>query len=192
MEDILNCSDYKNKQLKLIKNFKLKIKNCRKKGFTLIEMLVVIGVLSLISAILIVYIRSGSRQIILFREQAQIVSILARAKYLAISTFGRTGVPCGYGVHFEQPRIFIIFKDIAEDCQTSDRKYSGPEEIYESFQIDNTLIFETLTISDILFIPPDPSVIITPDQDNATIILKTVNAENSTSIKINNAGQISI
>ncbi len=176
----------------MIKNFKLKIKNCRNEGFTLVEILVVTGVLSLISAILIVYVRSGSQQIILFREQAQVISILARAKYLAISTFGRTGVPCGYGVHFEQPRTFTIFKDIAEDCQTSDQKYSGPEETYESFQIDKTLTFENLTLSDILFIPPDPSVIITPDQDDATIVLKTVNAENSVLIKINNAGQISI
>ncbi len=176
----------------MIKNFKLKIKNCRNEGFTLVEILVVTGVLSLISAILIVYVRSGSQQIILFREQAQVISILARAKYLAISTFGRTGVPCGYGVHFEQPRTFIIFKDIAEDCQASDQKYSGPEETYESFQIDKTLTFENLTLSDILFIPPDPSVIITPDQDDATIVLKTVNAENSVLIKINNAGQISI
>ncbi len=176
----------------MIKEFKTKIKNCGSEGFTLIEILVVVGVLSLIAAILIVYVRSGSQQIILFREQAQITSILARAKYLAISTFGRTGVPCGYGVHFEQPRTFIIFKDIAEDCQASDQKYSGPEETYESFQIDSTLIFENLTLSDILFIPPDPSVIITPEQDDAAIILKTVGADNSATIRINNAGQISI
>ena len=176
----------------MIKNLKLKIKNCSRKGFTLVEMMVIIGILALISAILIVYIRSGSRQIILFREQAQVVSILSRAKYLAISTFGKTGVPCGYGIHFEKPTTFLIFKDIADDCQTSDLKYSGPQEIQESFQLDSTVEFNTLTLSDILFIPPDPSVIITPSQDDATIVIKTVGAENSASIKINIAGQISI
>ncbi len=162
------------------------------RGFTVIEMLVIIGALSLISAILIVYIRTGGYQIILFREQAKIVSILSRAKYLAISTFGKAGVPCGYGVHFEEPSTFFIFKDLADDCQVSDQKYSETDAIYESFQLDPNIKFDTLTLSDILFIPPDPSVVLTPLQNEATIIIKTIKAENSATIKINNAGQISI
>lgn len=163
------------------------------KGFTVIEMIVIIGILSLLSAILVVYIRAGENQIVLFREQAKVIGILSRAKSLGISTFGRAGVPCGYGVHFEMSGTFLIFKDLASNCQASDQKYSGSAELLpnESFQLNPAVKFETLTLSDILFIPPDPLVVITPPQDQATIIIKPVGAENSATIRINSAGQIS-
>jgi len=162
------------------------------KGFTIIEMIVIIGILSLLSAILVVYIRAGENQIILFKEQAKIIGILSRAKSLGISTFGRAGVPCGYGVHFETSGSFLIFKDLSGDCSDSDQKYSGSDEFYESFQLNPAVKFDTLTLSDVLFIPPDPSIVITPAQDEATIIIKPVGAESSAAIKINSAGQISI
>ena len=163
------------------------------KGFTTIEMLVVIGIMALMSSVLMVYGRTGERQIILFKEQARIISALSRVKYLTVATFGKTDVPCGYGVHFEAPKIFLIFKDLAVsgDCSLSDKKYSGADEIFESFNLDSAVTFDQLTLSDIVFIPPNPSVVITPDQEQATIIVKVVNIESSAAIKINNAGQIS-
>jgi len=161
------------------------------KGFTLIEMLVIIGTLALISAFLIINVRSNEQQIILFREQAKIVNILSRAKSLTIATFGKAGVPCGYGVHFEAPSTFLLFKDLAANCQASDKRYSGGDEIYESFQLDAALIFDTLTLSDVTFTPPDPSVAITPSQDEATIVIKAIRTGASATIKVNSAGQIS-
>ncbi|MBT9171371.1 MAG: hypothetical protein DDT18_01745 [Actinobacteria bacterium] len=175
------------------KNPRLSAYYPRLSAFTTIEMLVVIGVMALLSSILIVYGRAGERQIILFKEQARIISALSRAKYLSVTTFGRTEIPCGYGVHFEAPRTFIIFKDLAVSggCSASDKKYSGVSEIFESFNLDSAVVFGRLTLSDIVFIPPSPSVIITPNQDQATIVIKVVNIESSAAIKINSAGQIS-
>jgi len=161
------------------------------KAFTTIEILVIIGILSLLSATLILYSRTGERQINLFKEQAKITEIISRAKSLSIATYGKLGVPCGYGVHFEAPSAFLIFKDLAADCKDSDQKYSGAAEIYESFQLDSTIIFDSLSLSDIIFIPPDPTVIITPPQDEATIIIKTIDGSKSIIIKVTNAGQIS-
>lgn len=163
------------------------------KGFTTIEMLVVIGVMALMSSVLMVYGRTGERQINLFKEQARIISALSRAKYLSIATFGKTDVPCGYGIHFEAPRTFLIFKDLAVsgDCSLADKKYSGAGEIFESFELDSVIVFDQLTLSDIVFIPPSPSVVITPNQDQAVIIIKIINIESSAAIKINSAGQIS-
>ncbi|MEK9168335.1 MAG: prepilin-type N-terminal cleavage/methylation domain-containing protein [Patescibacteria group bacterium] len=162
------------------------------KGFTTIEMLVVIGVMALMSSVLMVYGRTGERQINLFKEQARIISALSRAKYLSVSTFGKTDVPCGYGVHFEAPRTFLIFKDLPSgNCSLADKKYSGAGEIFESFGLDSVITFDQLTLSDIVFTPPGPSVVITPDQDQAAIIIKIINIESSAAIKINSAGQIS-
>ena len=170
-----------------------------KKGFTLIEMLVVIGIISLLSGIFIVYSRTGEQQILLFRDQAKIVGAISRAKSLSASSFRasltKTDSSCGYGVHFEIPNTFIIFKDLAEDCELSDQKYtfSNAAEKFESFQLDSRLKFDALTnLSDIVFIPPDISAVITPDQDEAVIVIKTIDDKSSATIKINSAGQVSI
>jgi len=164
----------------------------KNKGFTVIEILVIVAVLSLLTTILLLNIRTGQNQIILFREQTKIIGILSRAKYLAISTFGREGVPCGYGVHFNKTSgVFLIFKDLAVDCGASDKKYSGASEIYESYQLDPAVMFDGPTSLDVLFIPPEPLVVITPTQDPATIVVKPIGAENQVFIKINSAGQIS-
>lgn len=160
-------------------------------GFTVIEILVIIGVLALLSATLIPYTHTGERQIVLLKEQARIIHALSRAKYLGLGTFGKTGVPCGYGVHFETPRSFLIFKDVAGNCQLSDKRYSGASEVFESFQLEETVKFSQLTLSDIVFIPPEPLVVITPSQDQATIIIETIDAASSVTVKINSAGQIS-
>ncbi len=160
-------------------------------GFTMVEMLVILGILTVISSTLIANIHIGERQIVLFREQAKVISALSKAKSSSVSTFGGAGVPCGFGVYFEAPRTFIIFKDLAVNCQAADRKYSGETEIYESFQLDSGVAFDNLSLSDIVFIPPNPLVVITPLQDQATIIIKIVGGESSATVKINSGGQIS-
>jgi len=168
-----------------------------KKGFTVIEMLIVVAILGVISAALITSMHVGERQIALFKEQARIINVLSRAKALSIATFGEGGsVPCGFGVHFEAPNKFLIFKDLAtaSDCVSADKKYSDSSEIYESFQLDSRVAFDALGLSDIVFIPPAPTVIINLNgvqQDQATIIIKTVSGSDSKTIKINSAGQIS-
>ncbi len=159
-------------------------------GFTIIEMLVVIAVLSLISTSLLLYSRTGERQIILFREQSRIVGALSRAKSLSIATFGQVGVPCGYGVHFETPKIFLIFKDLSSDCSAVDKVYSGTDELLESFELDQAVSFGNLTLTDIVFIPPDPKIVITPEQDESMINIKTISGNSSSTIKVTSAGQI--
>jgi len=160
-------------------------------GFTMIEMLVVLGILTVLSSVLIANMHVGERQIVLFREQSKIMSVVYRAKSLSVSLFGKEGVPCGYGVHFATPRTFLIFKDLAFDCALSDNKFSGDSEIYESFTLDPIVAFDSLAPTDILFIPPNPRVVITPAQDELIINLKIVGESNSVSVKINSAGQIS-
>lgn len=159
-------------------------------GFTIIEMLVVIAILSLISTSLLLYSRTGERQIILFREQSRIVGTLSRAKSLSIATLGQVGVPCSYGVHFETPKKFSIFKDLASDCNAADKVYSGIDELLESFELDQAVNFGNLTLTDIVFIPPDPRIVITPEQDEAVINIKTISGNTSSTIKVTSAGQI--
>lgn len=180
------------------------IKTGRFSGFTLFEMLVVIGIMSFLAATLIVYSHIGEKQITLFKEQARVLSVLARARNLGITSFIKSGssvnfasssIPCGYGAHFEAPRTIIIFQDMATDCDLADHVYSGAatNELFESSTLDKDISFSFLSLSDVVFVPPNPLVFITPDQDQAVITLTTAGSDPATaSVTVSTANQISI
>jgi len=167
-----------------------------KKGFTLIETLVIISILTLLTSFLILYSHGGERQIILLREKAKLISTILRAKSLSLNTLIEDEPGCGYGVGFEGTNYFI-YKDLAGDCLNSDRLYSGPAsgERLENdvFNLDPALKFLQRDISDVLFVPPDPQVFLDGGQSilEAVIALSTLDESSQTSIIINNAGQIS-
>lgn len=72
------------------------------RGFTLVEILVVVAVTALISAFVITYSSIGRRQSALYGEEAKIAGYIFRAKSLAITTKRQDlNVPCGYGAHFD-------------------------------------------------------------------------------------------
>ena len=136
------------------------------KGFTLIEMIVVIGISMILTAVLVVYSRSGERQIVLYTDQSRVVGILNRVKSLTLQTYKTEKNTCAFGVHFEAPHKFIIFQDISAsgDCDGSDNNLEyddGPDEKIEEFSLDNRLRFIGLTdgVHDIIFVPPYLEVI---------------------------------
>jgi prepilin-type N-terminal cleavage/methylation domain-containing protein len=165
----------------------------KNRGFTLIEMLVVISIMTLLSALLILYSRTGESQLILFKEQARVVSVLNRAKALSIQMFNAPNPPCAFGVNFSPTEnSFLIFRDLAFDCRISDNKYSGPDELFERYQLDSRIKFKDLTLTDVVFIPPDPKTLIDngANKNEAIVVLETSAGAASLKVKINNAGQI--
>ena len=78
----------------------IKIKN--NSGFTLIEVVAVIGVLAVTSAILIANNRLNELQISLNTNIAGITSVINRAKSLTLQGAGADKNICGYGVNFAQ------------------------------------------------------------------------------------------
>ncbi|MEK7146769.1 MAG: hypothetical protein AAB772_00770, partial [Patescibacteria group bacterium] len=166
--------------------------------FTLFEMLVTMSIMSFLAATLIIYSHIGEKQIVLFKEQARVLSLLTRARNLGITSFIKAGanpLPCGYGAHFETPRTMIIFEDraINPDCSDADRRYSGPAEVFESSTLDSAVFFSALTLSDVAFVPPQPLVFITPSQDQAVITLTTSGSNPvSASVTVSTANQISV
>ena len=165
-------------------------------GFTVVELLIIISVSALLMSMVIFYSRGGEKQIILLREQAKLVSTILRSKSLAIQTFAQPGRACGYGVHFIQNGPggagYILFNDLADNCSTSDRRYSGEAEDSEKFLLDGLLKFIQPVPEDILFIPPDPQVVLIPDQLEAIITIASLDEQLSAKIKITNAGQVTI
>ncbi len=194
-------------------NSKFHILNSRS-GFTLVEVLVTMAILIIFSGVLVGYNQTSSRQLILISNQAKLVSLVSRAKNLSMSTilenFGGSYNPgdpltCAYGVHVDKTsgKIFI-FRDLAVDCDLSDKKYSGDNERsglkgeFDVFELDSKIAeFMPATsddLNDIIFIPPDPKVVINNDLTKlwAQIGLKLKNSDaGKIIIKINNVGQIS-
>lgn len=160
-------------------------------GFSFVEVLVATSIFALLSALLIAYNRAGEQHIAILKDQARAIGAILRAKSLAVDTYLGGGKVCGYGIHFEIPGDFIIFKDLAADCAVSDHKYSGEDENFEANKLSPNLKFSSLEVTDILFIPPDPKVILTPDKTSGIIAISTEDRSATVKIKVNDFGQVS-
>jgi prepilin-type N-terminal cleavage/methylation domain-containing protein len=68
-----------------------------RKGFTLIEILIVLAISAMLSAIAIVYSHEGQNQVSLSVETAKVAEGILTAKNLSIATYATTNTSCGYG-----------------------------------------------------------------------------------------------
>lgn len=161
-------------------------------GFTLVEVLVTISITAMLASVLLLYSRTGERQILLFREQSKVINMIAEAKSLALQTYIDGASACGYGIHFNLPDTMILFKDLSADCAASDNVYSGQAEDFSHLILGAGIVFSATDITDVLFIPPDPTVKLNPDQVSGIITLQTADGGTSARIKLNNSGQISV
>lgn len=165
-------------------------------GFTMIEILIVIATVSILSAAVLLYGRQSESQLILFKEQSRLVSEIYRAKAFSVETYNESSVPCGFGIHFTAPRTYVLYKDIAADCSLSNKSYSSldTDEVVTSNTLDAATSFGTLPVSDILFVPPDPTVFIDGVANfSGTAVIAIISEIGARlNVKINGAGQISI
>lgn len=178
---------------------KLKIKE---KGFTIVEMLVIIGILLLLSGVLIVYSRSGETASTIIRQAAKMVADINRAKSLSITatvfeTEGGDEInPCGYGVYFDnisQPNQYIIFADLSSDCQASQhlRPVDGSADIAVE-PVTTGLSITSKNIDQVFFLAPDPTVFFQGlEEDTNAKITIGASSGASVSVKINKTGQVS-
>ncbi len=172
-----------------------------KNGFTIVEILVVFGIMAMLSGVMLLYSRSSENLVAILRDQAKVLSVFSRAKSFSLQTYVENieaGGICGYGIHIDKENgEFIFFRDLNEDCSESDNVYtenSVPEELMERLALSGAVRIRSSDASDILFIPPDPLVFITKSpgetSDSLIVILETVAGNLATSIKLNKSGQI--
>lgn len=158
-----------------------------KKGFTLIEILVVVAVTAILSTIAILYSHVGQNEVALSVESSKISELILQAKELSIATYGANSATCAYGVHFDfAQQTYSLF---AYNSQTSingsplfcpssaDTAASGfnagdmqpylgggtwqipvtPGVVIKSYSATNDVL------NDVLFYPPDPTTLISTD-----------------------------
>jgi prepilin-type N-terminal cleavage/methylation domain-containing protein len=185
-------------------------------GFTLVEILVVLGISALLSGMAIAYSNVSRNATALTVEEAKISQFILRAKSLAIATYGGTftsGSPvfCGYGVTFNlgaTPQTYSIFAyspvTAPTACPTgsSISSISSAQEIQYSsgsWHVPLTngvrLLSQADSLVTILFYPPDPRIFLS--HDNASFVsaplkvhLQTTDGNNSANLSINAGGQI--
>jgi len=88
-----------------------------KKGFSIAELVIVMGLVGIITAIALAYNNTSNQTISLYTEQAKIAGILTRAKTLTLQrrSEGGDAAPCAYGVRFSASSYAIYAVSLLPD-----------------------------------------------------------------------------
>jgi len=175
----------------------------KQKGFTLIEVIVVIAVIGLIVTLVFANYRSGTRSSNLQAAAQGLVTDIRTAQNMAMSSSKyEDEVPCGYGIHFMSNNSYFLFRDIDGDrqCSTNNKRYNPElgEEIGRVINLPADIDLKTESAflrNDIFFMPPDPVVFFDGQQIIGTtevIVHEHGNIENQKVIKVNNFGLVEI
>jgi len=174
------------------------------KGQTFIEILVAITVIASLSALLILYTRTGELQSRLIRNADHLAINIRKAQNLALLSREFQGqIPCGYGVHFDNDASeYYIFADLPSgpDCATANsrRDTGGPTEDVELIRLEPGIqarLNGAPAVSDVVFLPPEPTTTFFPpsvsDRMDITLYI-TGNPSVSRTIRVTQAGQITV
>jgi len=183
-------------------------------GFTLVEAVVVVGIMVILTATLLGYTRTSEQQVVFFKEQSLLINALLRAKAFSIETFQPGLNPggeriCGWGVHFDKVSgEYVIYRDIPPinqpnpcDQMNTGNYTSGRAGNFEVFKLNGAILkisdlrsgLANPATLDVFFKPPEPSVLFHPDpgsSGDAEIKLELIDGTRAISIKVNRAGQV--
>lgn len=154
------------------------------KGFTLLELLIVVAISAMVSSLALVYSSIGRNEIALTVETSKIAQVILQAKNLALSTYNINPQTCGFGVSFNiAAQTYSIFAytptnhppehGIAPPCPDDSLASTSPifaDEMLEysegtwkipvsqGVKLENGSAGDTLQT--VLFYPPAPSIYI--------------------------------
>ena len=166
------------------------------RGFTLLELTVVIAIIILLSGLVLTNYRVGEREYALLRSAQKLAQDLRTIEKMATASetlpakCGGEFPAGGYGIYFvTASSSYILFAD----CDGNGEYDLGPEKI-EEISLESKIKIFALSSDpsplNITFFPPDPTIIIKPSANPATITLK--NDGKTKTVKINTAGLIEI
>lgn len=172
----------------------------KSKGFTIIEMLVIIFIIGIISTTLVVNWRRNEKRYLVQRVAQEIAQNIRKAQDLALTSKKISGqeMPYGYGVFFSKDsnNFYIIFGNIADD-----KKYQTSDILVENVELDSQIQIDSLSSGqnndlNILFSIPDGFTSFDPTGTSATIVIKKIGTTcpsvSCKSIIVKDTGQINI
>ena len=156
-----------------------------KRGFTLIEILIVLAVTAVLSSFAIIYTHVGQNQISLSIEESKIAQFILEAKELSVATYSSNSPTCAYGVAFNYASsTYSLFEynaavvspeyggrqicpsltstSVAFDTGAVQQYQSGSWQVHtaQGVVLDGSGGAASDTIQYILFYPPDPCTMI--------------------------------
>ncbi len=186
------------------------------RGFTIIELLVVLAISALFSTLAITYSSVGRNTVALTVEESKISQFILQAKQLSIATYASGGTKsCGYGVVFNLdptpplPQTYSIFSydPGPGDPTCPSGSITGISSDEEKPYTDGTwqvpissgvrLASSSDNLAAILFYPPVPTVFLSSDGatfsttvSSLNVYLESVDGENNKTMAVNSEGQI--
>jgi prepilin-type N-terminal cleavage/methylation domain-containing protein len=177
------------------------------KGYTLLEIIIVIGLSALFSAFALGYTTATKNQVAMSIEATKITQVIVRAKGLTIATYATIPGTCGYGVALDQAQnsfsLFAYTPAGAPPCPSilsvapSARKMVDQGSWNVPLARGAKLISGSDNLVLVLFSPPAPTTFISRDNgatfinQTSRVYLSTVDGSASTSIIVNPGGQVS-
>ncbi|MBZ1348461.1 MAG: type II secretion system GspH family protein [Candidatus Nealsonbacteria bacterium] len=172
------------------------------KGFTLIELIVVITVIAILTIIILPDHKIGGQGFALQRSGYELAQNIRRAQEMAMSAKKFHGaVPFGYGIYLTDEGIstsYILYADVFP-TGTGDQRWGAGDSIVERIELETGIKIQSVSPPrlSINFSPPRPKTRISgtnvPDGNKATITLAVIADPLRTKIiRVNRAGLVSI
>ena len=146
------------------------------KGFTVIEILVAVGIIMLTTGLLFVNWQSAKGHLSLERAVSQVAQDITRAQELSLRSqvfLCSSGSISGYGIYFDvvTPSSYILFAE----CNGDNTYQSGVDGVVEKITLEKGVFFTQLVPTpnwSIVFVPPEPQIFLKPgDPSQVNVVL---------------------
>ena len=171
------------------------------RGYTLIELMVVITIIAIITAIVAANYHAGNRQVVLDMQVNEFAQDLRKMQEWSFAAHevpvgyspGRASMP-GYGIYVaKDSESYYLYTD-----NDNDKKYSSGDTVQQTVYLDSKLEITSCSPSpaSINFIPPDPITVITDHLTNSTstvqasVTFQIKGASSKRTVVVNGAGLI--
>jgi len=161
-----------------------------------VELIIVVGIMMLLLGVGVGYTQKGGKQIVLFREKAQLTQQILRARSFATQKLRPADeTVCGYGIAVISNTQYALFKDLpAGGVCPGDGVMEGAEQL-EIFTLDKAVSILEYNHADFVFSPRDGFVYFgtqraQPNQDPAYITLQLKDTDQRLTTSVNYIGQV--